>query len=102
VEAGLGATKVSLVSSANPGVTGVAVTYTATVSPLPGGGTMKFTSDGTAISGCKSNAINNTTGKATCNVTYATAGSFKIKAAYSGDATFARSTSKALTETVNT
>jgi hypothetical protein len=38
----------------------------------------------------------------TCKVTYTTAGSFKIKAAYSGDGAFARSTSKALTETVNT
>jgi hypothetical protein len=102
VEAGLGSTKVSLVSSANPGTTGVAVTYTATVSPLPGGGTMKFTSDGKAITGCTSKAVNNTTGKATCKVTYTTAGSFKIKAAYSGDGAFARSTSKALTETVNT
>ncbi len=102
VEAGLAATTVTLKSSANPVTTGVAVTYTATVSPLPGGGTVKFTSDGKAITGCKSKAVSNTTGKATCKFTYTTAGSFKIKALYSGDSDFARSTSKALTETVNT
>jgi hypothetical protein len=87
-------------SSANPATTGSPVTYTATVAPTPtpDGGTLAFYDNGSLISSCRSQAISS--GHATCRVTYASAGSHTIKAAYSGYADYARSTSPALTETV--
>jgi hypothetical protein len=96
----LHATTTSLHSSLNPAKKGKKVTYTATVSPQPGGGTVKFTSGGSTISGCGSVAVNTSTSKATCSVTYHSTGSRTIQATYSGDATWARSASSKLTENV--
>ena len=45
------ATATALISSANPSVAGSEVTYTATVSPPPIGGTVSFTDDGATIAG---------------------------------------------------
>jgi hypothetical protein len=94
------ASTTTLRSSRNPGKVGKKVTYTATVSPNPGGGSVRFTSNGKAISGCAAVAVNRTTGKAACSVKYHSKGTRKIKATYSGDANFAGSASGTLTERV--
>jgi hypothetical protein len=94
------ATSTKLASSVNPIAAGKPVTYTATVTPKPNEGSMKFTDNETTISGCAAVAINTTTGKATCKTTYKSKGTHAIKAVYSGNASFVHSTSPALTETV--
>jgi YVTN family beta-propeller protein len=99
--AGPTTTATALSSSANPSVTGQAVTYTATVSPTPNGGTASFSDNGSAISTCTAQPVNTTTGQATCTLTYSSAGSHGIEAAYSGNATFSPSTSPPLVQTVN-
>ena len=93
-------TTTALSSSVNPSSVGQQVTYTATVSPVPEGGTVGFTDGGTTISGCGSVAVSTTTGQATCSVTYSVASTHTIVATYSGDATFASSTSPPLSQTV--
>ena len=75
------------------------MTYTATVSPAPGGGTVAFTDGGNPVSGCGSVTVSST-GTATCPVTYTAAGSHTITARYLGDATYQASTSAALTQQV--
>jgi 6-phosphogluconolactonase (cycloisomerase 2 family) len=93
----------SVASSANPSVSGEQVTYTVTVSGGGAGtptGTVAFTDGGTVISGCGSAALSG--GSAQCTVTYdGPAGSpHQIVAAYGGDATFAVSTSPAVSQAV--
>ena len=61
------------------------MTYTATVTPTPDGGTVAFTDNGSTISGCGSVTVNTATGKAACQATYTTAGSHPIVATYLGD-----------------
>jgi hypothetical protein len=69
------ATSTTLASSANPSAAGAQVTYTATVSPAPNGGTVTF-SDGTAtIADCGSAPVDTSTGQAICQMTYTGAGS---------------------------
>src|ERR1035437_2665102 len=53
----------ALTSSPNPSTVGQAVTYTATVSPTPDGGTVAFTDNNTTLSGCAAVAVNTSTGK---------------------------------------
>ena len=60
-------------SSSTPEV-GETVTYTSTVSPVPDGGTVAFEDEGSPISGCETQTVNTTTGKATCEQTYDTTG----------------------------
>ncbi len=91
-------------SSSTPTV-GEAVTYTATVTPVPTSGTIAFEDEGKAISGCGTQTVNTTTGKATCEQTYGTPGVHPITAAYSGstDTLYTpSSTSGATTITVRT
>ncbi len=57
-------------SSANPSIAGGSVTYTATVTPVPDGGTVAFSDDGTTITGCEAQPVDGT-GAATCSLTYA-------------------------------
>jgi hypothetical protein len=80
-------------------VTGQAVTYTATVSPVPDGGTVTFSDDGATIAECGAQQVDTSPGTATCPVTYDTAGTYSITAAYSGDAAYGAS-SGSLTQTV--
>ena len=89
----------TLTSSANPATANNPVTYTASVAPNDGGGTVSFTDNGTAISGCQSLAL--TAGHATCSQTYAFTAAHSIVATYSGDAGFAGSSSTALNQAVN-
>jgi Bacterial Ig-like domain (group 3) len=61
------------------------VTYTATVTPVPSsGGTVAFTDGGHAITGCSAQAVNTSTGEATCTTEYPAAGVHSIGAEYSG------------------
>lgn len=93
-------TTTRLSSSRNPAKVGKRVTYTATVSPNPHRGTVRFTSGGTTIKGCRAVHVNVTTGRATCSVTYHSTGTRRIKATFSGAGIFAGSSSSTLTERV--
>ena len=95
-------TTTTLASSANPSVTGQPVTYTATVSPTPTGGTVNFKDGATTITGCGTQTV--TAGHATCVVSAgyaASGGSHSITAVYSGVVGFTGSTSAVLTQAVN-
>jgi Big-like domain-containing protein len=88
-------TTTTVASSANPSTVGQMVTFTATVSPAATGSVQFFdggSSLGTApLSG----------GTAALSTAALAAGSHAITAAYSGDSTYAASTSSILTQTVN-
>jgi Bacterial Ig-like domain (group 3)/MBG domain (YGX type)/Beta-propeller repeat len=93
------ATTTILAASANPSVFGQSLTLTATVTSSASGtptGTVTFL-DGTTTIG--SATLSN--GQASLSVFSLTTGAHSIKAAYGGDATFAGSTSIALTETIS-
>ena len=94
------ATATALSSSANPSVAGQQVTYTATVSPVPDGGTVAFTDGAVTIGGCGAVPVDTSTGTAVCQATYASSGSHSITAGYSGDVLFEPSTSAPLSQTV--
>jgi Bacterial Ig-like domain (group 3) len=87
-------------SSASPAV-GAAVTYTATLSPVPDGGKVVFKDAGSTIAACGEVAVSTVTGKASCEVTYATPGAHTITAAYKGspDTLYPTSESSATTIT---
>ena len=94
-------TTTSLSSSANPASVGQAVTYTATVVPVPNGGTVNFLAPRGAIAGCSQVPVNTTNGEATCSTTYLSIGARSVQASYSGDAAFGPSASGVQTEVVN-
>lgn len=93
-------TTTTLSSSANPALAGQKVTYEATVSPVPDAGAVSFADDGDTRSGCGSVPLNASTGTATCALVYSTRGTHTVTASYSGDTTFAPSTSNSLTEVI--
>lgn len=94
------ATTTTLASSANPSAFGQAVTYTASVSPVPAAGTVTFYDAVTVIGGCSAQPVTSV-GTATCTTSgYTTAGSDPIGASYSGDTEELPSTSTTLTQTV--
>jgi type II secretory pathway pseudopilin PulG len=103
-------TTTSMISSANPSVSGQSVTYTATVAAVSPGtgnptGNVEFFDGVTGISGCTAKALPGTsTDSVTCVVSYAnTVGSpHTITAEYLGNAgTYATSTSSVLSQVVN-
>jgi hypothetical protein len=94
-----GATSVSMASSSQLGEIGQAVTYTATVSPVPNGGTVHFTQDGTAIPGCSAQPVNN--GRATCTVTYWAGGAHRVRASYSGTSLYGASASATVDQSIS-
>jgi len=91
-------TRTSVRSSNRSSTTGQAVTFTATVSPAPGSGTVAFTDDGTMISGCGTVAVS-AAGRATCSRSYARAGDHTITTTFSGNGSYAPS-SATLTQVV--
>jgi hypothetical protein len=83
------------VSSAAVAGAGQPVTYTATISPAPGGGTVGFTDNGTPIPGCTAVPVSGST--ATCQAT-PTAGANNIAATFTGSSGLAGSTSATTTQ----
>jgi len=78
---------------------GVVDTLTATVNNASATGTVNFLNNGTSISGCSAQAV--TSGVATCPFLPPNTGSFSnLTAIYSGDASYATSTSSAASITV--
>lgn len=93
------ATTTSLGSDVNPSVYGQSVTFTATVSPTPNGGTVTFKDGGTDISGPVS--VDIATGKAQFSTSSLSVGTRSITAEYSGTTEYAPSTSNSVSQTVN-
>ncbi|MFB7666421.1 Ig-like domain repeat protein [Kitasatospora sp. NPDC056138] len=92
-------TQTTLAPSANPSVYGQPVSFTATVTPVPDGGTVSFTVDGTPLGGP---VPVNTTGQATSSsITTLTPGPHNVDATYHGNGDFADSTATTLVQTVN-
>jgi hypothetical protein len=91
------ADSISVASSNNPSIFGTAVTFTVTASPAAGmpTGTVTF-QDGAASMGMGMLSG----GKATLTTSALAGGTHSITAVYGGDASFAGSTSPALTQTV--
>jgi hypothetical protein len=97
----LPATTTAVTSSLNPSTTGASVMFTATVTSGTAGtitGTATFFDGATQIGA----AVTITGGTASTTTASLTAGPHSITAQFSGDASFAASTSPALTQTVNT
>ncbi len=96
----LTATTTTLSGSPNPAGSGASVTLTATIRPAPTGvsrGTVSFY-DGETLLGT---ASVNSSGVATFTITSLPAGSDSLTAVYSGNDSFAGSTSSALTEVIS-
>ena len=77
-------TNVTLEASISSLSAGQAVTYRALVTPAPSSGTVAFTDGGSPISGCTAQAVDPSSGIASCQVTYASAGDHTIGATFSG------------------
>ena len=75
-------TTVSLSSSTNPSVLGQQVTFTATVSPDPGGGAVTFFDNRTQTSLAGCSAVPLSGGSATCSTTFNVTGAHDIQAFY--------------------
>jgi Bacterial Ig-like domain (group 3)/MBG domain (YGX type) len=92
-------TTTTVVSSANPSTYGQNVTFTATVDPVPSGGTVQFYNGidyiGTAV------AVNTITGQASVSTSTLGATTHAITAEYSGNFAYATSTSVALSQVVD-
>jgi large repetitive protein len=99
-----GSTSALVTSSADPSVSGQAVTYTATVTALAPAsgtpsGTATFMDGATTLGGCIGQPLIG--GVAACGVAYTGIGGHAITAVYSGDLNFTGSTSPILTQTVS-
>jgi kumamolisin len=92
-------TATTITASLNPVVAGHSVAFTATVSPTPSSGTVAFRLAGITISGCS--AIAPASGQARCTVALNQAGSFRVQASYTGNATLSGSPSNTIFERVN-
>ena len=92
-------TRTTLTASSNPSLVDEATALVASVTPVPSGGTVSFTSNGDPIEGCSELALD-PKGGATCNRHHTTAGDRVIIATYSGDDDYEGSASEPLTESV--
>ena len=103
VEVRFGQTATTLESTQNPSTFTQPVTFIATVNPTDGGGTVAFSADGTAISGCESQPVTlgSQSYQATCTTSSLSLGDHSITAAYTGDALYDSSTSPALHQDVS-
>ena len=94
-------TATSVTPSANPGTTNTPITYTATVTPKPDGGTVNFVDNGRTIPTCGARPVNPATGQAICDPNYVTTGNQSVGAVYSGDRRWVPSTSAPVAEAIN-
>ncbi|MDQ1424161.1 MAG: hypothetical protein QOD72_1659, partial [Acidimicrobiaceae bacterium] len=97
---GLAPTSTTLRTSKNPATAGGTVTYSATVSPIPNGGSVTFRQDSNSIAGCSAKALS-AGGHATCSVKYAHPTTVRIQAGYSGNADFSGGPSNIISEQVD-
>ena len=74
---------------------------TATVTPVPDGGTMAFYDNGSAVALCTARPVSTTTGSAECTVTFPSVGNHSMTSTYSGDSRYGPSSSNAVTEHVS-
>jgi hypothetical protein len=88
-----------LVADPNPSVVGQPVSFTATVSPAPAGGTVAFADAAGTIPGCGARPV--LAGVATCSTAFAAVGSYAVTAIYSGDPSSAGSSSDPVTQVVD-
>ena len=96
-------TTTTLASASNPSLLGASVTLTATVTGTSPTGTVGFTVNGAAISGCSTVALAGTGNvrTAACETAALIAGTQTIVARYSGDSSNLTSTSLSLSQIVN-
>jgi large repetitive protein len=97
-------TVTSVSSSPDPSLVGQPVTLTASVSPTDGLGTVAFYNDGSLVPGCAAQSLTLVSGtyQATCVTSSLSPGSYSISAVYSGDDSYAGSTStNSWTQVVN-
>ncbi|HET9059127.1 MAG TPA: discoidin domain-containing protein [Acidimicrobiales bacterium] len=94
-------TAIALSASANPSHLGQPITYTATVTPTPTGGTVSFFANGAPVTSCAKVPVSTSTGKAACATVPTASGPVAVQAFYSGYATYEASTSKLFAETVS-
>jgi uncharacterized repeat protein (TIGR02543 family) len=92
-------TTTTVVSSGTPSIYGDSVTFTATVAPVPSGGTVQFYDGASALGGAV--LVNTATGVAQISVTTLGVGTRNITAAYRGYQSYEASTSAVLTHVVN-
>lgn len=92
-------TAITLTSAADPSTAGGPVSYAATVRPAPGGGTVTFTDHAVPVPRCAAQPVS-AAGTATCQAAYSSPGRQQVTAAYSGDTSYAASTSAPLTRQV--
>jgi Bacterial Ig-like domain (group 3)/MBG domain (YGX type) len=88
-------TTISAVSSGSPTTYGQTVTFTATVSPIPSGGTVQFYNGFVELDAPV--AVNTSTGEASFSTNTLAVGSYEINAEYSGNFGFEASTTTAPT-----
>ena len=92
-------TTTALVSSPNPSQQYGNVTFTATVTPIPDGGTVTFLVNN--LYGCAGVAVNTSTGQAICTLSFGAPNSYSVAASYSGDTGYAGSSSASVTQEVH-
>lgn len=97
----LSASTTTLTSATNPSVWGQPVVFTATITPVAPAptGTVTFQDGGINIAGCVNRPV--AARVATCTTAALAVGSHTVTAVYSGNATYATSTSAAVTQVVN-
>jgi hypothetical protein len=88
-------TTIVLVSSGSPTTYGQNVTFTATVSPIPSGGTVQFWDGENYLDGGAPVTVNTSTGEATYSTTALDVATHQITADYSGNFQFAASSTAA-------
>lgn len=98
----VGGGSTTLSSSLNPARTNRSVTFTATVTGSAPTGTVRFSSNGSAIPGCTAVALSGSGNSKTvsCLTSFATNGTYSIVASYSGDGNNAARSSPALSQIV--
>jgi alpha-tubulin suppressor-like RCC1 family protein len=97
----LNTTTTTLSTSLNPTAVGQQVTYTASISPVPDGGTVTFSDNGVILSSCGAVPVSAAVAAATCAVTYSGAGEELIRAWFSGNGGFVPSIANSLMQSVN-